>query len=248
MHDPAYFSGTQVFPFDPDAAKRERYISLHQLIYWLKKSPYPKGIWPPHIALLGLAQRHIKAGRLKTYGVSSRTTFKAVTVPGEYIENGETRHAEIFDIRAESQEQVDNPLLDIFEFTDWFREVNPDYLSLPDNWPAPEVDQANRPALPSTRPAPPEPIEAFWFHAKQRNGYTDLCEELAMLLFRANGKNANATQAWAQLQSFPPEGYEIRWRPEDTKREMTLPGQNKVGFQQFKRFWDRWTIPTDSTD
>lgn len=25
MHDPAYFSGTQVFPFDPDAAKRERY-------------------------------------------------------------------------------------------------------------------------------------------------------------------------------------------------------------------------------
>lgn len=140
MHDPAYFSGTQVFPFDPDDAKRERYISLHQLIYWLNKSPYPKGTWPPHIALLGLAQRHIKAGRLKTYGVSSRTTFKAVTVPGEYIENGEIRHAEIFDMRAESQEQADNPLLDIFEFTDWFREVNPDYLSLPDNWPAPEVD------------------------------------------------------------------------------------------------------------
>ena len=133
------------------------------MIYWLNKSPYPKGTWPPHIALLGLAQRHIKAGRIKTYGVSSRTTFKAVSVPGEYIENGETRHAEIFDVRAESQEQADNPLLDIFEFADWFREVNPDYLSLPDNWPAHGVI----PSTPSSQQSPTlpraEPDEPFRF-------------------------------------------------------------------------------------
>ena len=244
MHDPIYFSGTQVFPFDPDDAKRERYISLHQLIYWLNKSPYPKGTWPPHIAMLGLAQRHIKVGRLKTYGVSSRTTFKAVTVPGEYIENGETRHAEIFDMRAESQEQADNPLLDIFEFTDWFREVNPDYLSLPDNWPAHGVI----PSTPSSQQSPTlpraEPEEPFRFtYERAHSGYTKLCEELASTMHAATGKNANAEQAWAMLLNNPPAGYVAAVRTISGKPHIEITGERPISKNEFSRRWKRWTAP-----
>lgn len=249
MQEPAYFMGTEVFPLDPEFAKRERFISLHQLIHWLDKSPYPKGTFPPPAwALLGLAERHIRAGQLKTYGASVRITPKIVSAPGEIIEDGEVHQVEIFDMRADAQEQPKSPLLDIFEFAEWFREIKPDYLELPDNWPAHEVDQVSMSAPQAIPPASIKAADEFWFFAKQRNGYTDLCEDLAHLLYSELGKNATATQAWARLQSRPPHGYEITWGPKDARREMTLQGQKPVTFDKFKRFWNRWVFPTDSTD
>lgn len=140
--EPAYFMGAEVFPLDPELAKRERFISLHQLIHWLEKS-HPKGAFPPpDMALLGLAERHIKAGRLKTYGASVIAVPRMVSVPREIVEDGKVHQVEVLEMRVDTEERPENPLLDIFEFTDWFREINPNYLKLPDNWPANEPGPA----------------------------------------------------------------------------------------------------------
>lgn len=138
LHKPTYYMGMRVFPFDAQEARRERFIPLKLLLYWLDTLPHPKGCLPD-LGLFGLARRHIRVGHLKTYGPSWRTTTEIVEHEPdsvEVIENGKViGQARVAELIAIEKEEPDNPLIDVHDFATWFREVSPEYLRLPAGFP-----------------------------------------------------------------------------------------------------------------
>ena len=242
---PQKFFGTKVFPLDPDTAKRERFIPLYQLVYWLDKPSSADDARWLYGELLALASHHIRAGHLKAYAPALEHTVKTVSGIEECIWDGEVHEVEVMRISGfEVKEQPHNPLLDIFEFTNWFREINPDHLSLPDNWPAHGVI----PSTPSSQQSPTlpraEPDEPFRFtYERAHSGYTKLCEELASTMHAATGKNANAEQAWAMLLNNPPAGYGASVRMISGKPQIQITGELPISKNEFTRRWKRWTAP-----
>ena len=234
---PQKFMGTEVIPLDPDTAKRVRFIPLYQLVYWLDKHSSADDAGLSCWELLCLAEHHIRAGHLKAYAPSLEFSHKSSSGIEECIWDGEVHEVEVTHIGGfEVKEQWHNPLLDIFEFTDWFREVNPDYLSLPDNWPAPEVDQANRPAQQSARPAPPEPTKEFRFNAINQTVFSEALKELAVELYGELGVNANSAQAWEKIKTWKPNGYQVSLIKRDTVEIMGA----KLTRAEFTRKWKRY--------
>lgn len=143
LHKPTYYMGMQVFPFDAQAVRRERFIPLKLLLYWLDTLPHPQGCLPD-LGLLGLAQRHIRVGHLKTYGPSWRINPEIVELEPdsvEVIENGKVLgQAWVAELTATEKEEPDNPLIDVHDFATWFHEVSPEYLRLPAGFPGAEVE------------------------------------------------------------------------------------------------------------
>lgn len=233
---PLKFMGAEVFPLDPDTAKRERFIPLYQLVHWLDKpSSADEARWSC-LELLTLAAHHIRVGHLKAYAPNLVYTVKTASSIEECIWDGEVHEVEVMRISDfEKKEQPHNPLLDIFEFADWFREVNPDHLSLPDNWPAREVDQANRPAHQSIQPAPPERTEEFRFNAKYVTHFSEPLRELAAELYGELGVNANNAQAWKKLETWKPNRYQVI-----KKRNTVEIAGKELTRREFNRTWKQW--------
>jgi len=125
-------------PFDPKAARKEKFIPLKVLLSWLEPLPAP---WysVPKLELFALAKRHIQIGHLKPRGPSWRY------VPGTFDQPPET-----IDVRVDGEvigqvtrwaglmplpDDLESPLIDVLEFAAWFREVCPEYLRLPAGFP-----------------------------------------------------------------------------------------------------------------
>ena len=138
LHKPTYYMGMRVFPFDAQTARRERYIPLKLLFFWLEKLPHPGG-FPPDLELFALAQRHIRIGHLKTHGPSWRyfpEIFELEPESVEVIEGGQVLgEVRVSELIATEKVESDNPLIDIHDFAAWFREVSPEYLKLPAGFP-----------------------------------------------------------------------------------------------------------------
>jgi len=126
-------------PFNPTAARRERFIPLKLLISWLQRLPGSGG-YRPDLALFALAQRHIEVGHLKTYGSawnyvpetfdSAPQTVEATDSRGEII--GQTT---IFADIVRYPADANDPLIDIHEFAAWFRALGFEGLALPAEFP-----------------------------------------------------------------------------------------------------------------
>jgi len=130
---------SRAIPFDPKAARKERFIPLKVLLSWLEPLPAPGDSVSELVELFALAKRHIQVGHLKTRGPSWR-----------YVPETFDQAPETIDVRLDGKvigqvtrwddltplaDDPENPLIDIDDFAAWFRGVSPEYLRLPAGFP-----------------------------------------------------------------------------------------------------------------
>jgi hypothetical protein len=238
--EPTYYMGFPVEPLNTEAAAQKRYFPLLQIVYWLDKQPSLDFKFQD-MELVELARLHIRTGRMKSYGPSwrfdSAKRIKDVILDGEVIPRAEV----FYPLEPMKYEDTENPLVDIFEFADWFRGLNFKHLSLPENWPMAEHNQA---IIPAPESGQPEPAVAPRFNAKYEKSWSEVLKELALTLHGENHRNANAMQAWNKIKKgWKPSGYGLEWNKGMT--EVTLEGEKPINLEQFKRKWNRLTKPAE---